>query len=257
MTVPTGAGRTGHRVSRLAPNGARVAVKVLHASPDVWSGEHTKFLREVEVAKRVPSFATAPVLDVGTEGDVAYIVSEYVDGPSLETLVRGGDPMGPDSLTRLALWTATALRGIHSAGVVHRDFKPANVLLATDGPRVIDFGISKALDHLRTTTQGIQGTPIYMSPEQVSGQAVGPASDVFSWAATMYFAATGRSPFDASTAPAVFYKVMHHQPDLSVLPPALRPHLARCFSRNPAYRPQAMELVMAISGGGTGTAGKA
>ncbi|MEU7890871.1 serine/threonine-protein kinase [Microbispora bryophytorum] len=152
-----------------------------------------------------------------------------------------------DSITRLAISTAAALRGIHSTNIVHRDFKPANVLLAPDGPRVIDFGIAKALDNVTMTTGGFKGTPAYMSPEQVSGQSVGPPSDIFSWASTIYFAATGRLAFDGLTVYAVSHQILSHHPDVSVLPRPLQDAVAASFSKDPRNRPTPAQLMLAIT----------
>ncbi len=242
-----GGGGQGIVYLGLAPSGRRVAIKVLHTLMGTGVAEREGFLREVTAAQRVPPFATAPIIDVGITGDVAYIVSEYVDGPSLETYIHRGRPMDGDSITRLAISTAAALRGIHSTNIVHRDFKPANVLLAPDGPRVIDFGIAKALDNVTMTTGGFKGTPAYMSPEQVSGQPVGPPSDIFSWASTIYFAATGRLAFDGLTVYAVSHQILSHHPDVSVLPRPLRDAVAASFSKDPCNRPTPAQLMLAIT----------
>ncbi|MFD0478870.1 serine/threonine-protein kinase [Nonomuraea thailandensis] len=167
---------------------------MLHARMAEDPEARRRFLREVELARRVAPFCTASVLDMGMHDDRPYIVSEYVRGDSLERAVRRDGPRTGGGLERLAVATATALAAIHRAGVVHRDLKPGNVILGPEGPVVIDFGISRALDHAATQT-GAVGTPGYMAPEQVSMDPVGPAADVFSWAATMVFAATGRRAF--------------------------------------------------------------
>ncbi|MEV4108142.1 serine/threonine-protein kinase [Nonomuraea sp. NPDC049695] len=228
-----------------APNGARVAVKVLHDLVDETA--RARFAREVDVARRVATFSTARVLDVNISGQHAYIVSEYVEGPSLEQLVKKHGPRDEDSLTRLALSTAGALAAIHKAGIVHRDFKPSNVLIGNDGPRVIDFGIARALDQVTMMTSGkMVGTPPYMSPEQLTGEAVGPASDVFSWAVTIMFAATGRPAFGEDTVPAVFNRVLTFHPDLSPLPPALRGIVGTCLNKRPDDRPSASDVMLAI-----------
>ncbi|MEV0200666.1 protein kinase [Nonomuraea sp. NPDC050691] len=227
-----------------APNGARVAVKVLHDLVDETA--RARFAREVEAARRVATFSTARVLDVNISGQHAYIVSEYVEGPSLEQLVRNHGPRDEDSLTRLALSTAGALAAIHKAGIVHRDFKPSNVLIGNDGPRVIDFGIARALDQVTVTSGKMVGTPPYMSPEQLTGAAVGPPSDVFSWGVAMMFAATGRPAFGEDTVPAVFHRVLTVHPDLSPLPPGLRRVVGACLQKAPEDRPSAADVMMAI-----------
>ncbi|MEU0570995.1 protein kinase [Nonomuraea sp. NPDC005983] len=241
---PLGRGGQGAVYLAMAPNGVRVAVKVLHDLVDETA--RARFAREVDAARRVATFSTARVLDVNITGRHAYIVSEYVEGPSLEQLVRKQGPRDQDSLTRLALSTAGALAAIHKAGIVHRDFKPSNVLIGNDGPRVIDFGIARALDQMTVTSGKMVGTPPYMSPEQLSGAPVGPASDVFSWAVTIMFAATGRPPFGEDTVPAVFNRVLTFHPDLSPLPPALRGIVGSCLNKRPEDRPSASDAMLAI-----------
>ncbi|GAA2866991.1 hypothetical protein GCM10010517_26510 [Streptosporangium fragile] len=229
----------------LTPQGQKVAIKVLHEHLTGDQAVRERFLREVEATRKVATFSTARVLDVNITDDYAYIVSEYVDGVSLERLVRDKGPRDEDGLTRLALATAGALAAIHRAGVVHRDFKPANVLIGADGPRVIDFGIARAFDQ-GTATASIMGTPAYMSPEQLAGGTVGPETDVFSWAATMIFAASGRAAFGEDTIPAILNRVINHQPDLSALPPSLRPLAAACLDKQPANRPTAADIMLRI-----------
>ncbi|MFE3453713.1 serine/threonine-protein kinase [Nonomuraea sp. NPDC059194] len=238
-----GRGGQGAVYLAAAPNGAQVAVKVLHDLGNEVA--RTRFAREVDAARRVATFSTARVLDVSIAPDQAYIVSEFVAGPSLEQLVRERGPRDEDSLTRLALATAGALAAIHKAGIVHRDFKPSNVLIGSDGPRVIDFGIARSLDH-STMSGKVSGTPPYMSPEQLSGLTVGPPSDVFSWAVTMTFAATGRPAFGEDTVPAVFNRVLNLHPDLSPLPPSLRGIVGTALAKSPDDRPSAAEVMLAI-----------
>jgi predicted Ser/Thr protein kinase len=241
---PLGRGGQGAVYLALAPNGVRVAVKVLHDLVDETA--RARFAREVDAARRVATFSTARVLDVSITGQFAYIVSEYVEGPSLEQLVRRHGPRDEDGLTRLALSTAGALAAIHKAGVVHRDFKPSNVLIGHDGPRVIDFGIARALDQVTVTSGKMVGTPAYMSPEQLSGTPVGPPSDVFSWAVTMMFAATGRPVFGEDSVPAIFNRVLTYHPDLSPLPPSLRGIAGACLAKRPEDRPTASDVMLAI-----------
>jgi eukaryotic-like serine/threonine-protein kinase len=229
------------------PGGQPVAIKVLHNRIVGGAAECESFLREAALAQRVRPFATARVIDVGVLDGLAYIVSEYVPGPSLERLVRDEGPRGGDSLTRLAIGTAAALKGIHAAGIVHRDFKPANVLIGPDGPRVIDFGIARALDRVTMASGGLKGTLVYMSPEQISGDPAGPASDIFSWASTMLFGATGRHAFDGASHPHIYSLITKHHPDLSVLPAALRAPLAACLAKNLRDRPTAAEVMLAVT----------
>ncbi|WP_084195998.1 serine/threonine-protein kinase [Streptosporangium amethystogenes] len=230
----------------LTPQGQKVAIKVLHEHFNGNQAVRERFLREVEATRRVATFSTARVLDVNINEDQAYVVSEYVEGVSLEQLVRDKGPRDEDGLTRLALATAGALAAIHRAGVVHRDFKPANVLIGADGPRVIDFGIARALDQATATSSNIMGTPAYMSPEQLAGETVGPETDVFSWASTMIFAASGRVAFGEDTIPAILNRVINHQPDLTALPQSLRPLAAACLDKQPRNRPTASDIMLRI-----------
>ncbi|WP_283133151.1 serine/threonine-protein kinase [Rhizohabitans arisaemae] len=247
LTRKLGEGGQGTVYLGQAPDGQPVAVKLLHQRINDVAAERDGFIREVAAARRVPPFSTARIIDVDVVGDRAYIVSEYVHGPSLERLVLEERPRDGAGLTRLAIATSAALSGIHSAGVVHRDFKPANVLIGPDGPRVIDFGVAKALDRVTMTSGHAKGTPAYMSPEQVAGGPVGSESDVFSWASTMLFAATGRSPFEAPTLYQVLKLITEHRPDLSALPGPLRAPVAGCLDPDPRNRPTAAELMVALA----------
>jgi eukaryotic-like serine/threonine-protein kinase len=187
-----GLGRGGQGTVYLAelPSGTRVAVKVL-SQGDAGGQTLADFNREIELARRVKPFCTAQVLEHGEIDGRPYIVSEYVDGPSLAQVIEERGPLRGAELRRLAIGTLTALAAIHQAGVVHRDFKPANVLLAREGPRVIDFGISRALDAASTVSDHLVGTPPYMAPEQFDQLEAGPAADLFAWASTVVCAATG------------------------------------------------------------------
>ncbi|MER7207887.1 protein kinase [Streptosporangium sp. NPDC000239] len=230
----------------LTPQGQKVAIKLLHQHLTGDQMVRERFLREVEATRKVATFSTARVLDVNITDDQAYIVSEFVDGISLEQLVRDQGPRNEDGLTRLALATAGALAAIHRAGVVHRDFKPANVLIGPDGPRVIDFGIARALNQVTATSGNIMGTPAYMSPEQLAGGNIGPETDVFSWAATMIFAASGRVAFGEDTIPAILNRVINQHPDLSALPQSLRPLASECLDKQPGNRPTAADIMLRI-----------
>ncbi|MCT9934882.1 BMP family ABC transporter substrate-binding protein [Planotetraspora sp. A-T 1434] len=235
-----------------SPSGERVAIKVLHAHQAVDENARRRFVREVTTARQVATFSTARVIDVSTEGQRPYIVSEYVEGVSLEQRVRERGPLTGDELVRLALGTAGALAAIHQAGVVHRDFKPSNVLLGPDGPRVIDFGIARALDSFTATTSGVAGTPAYMAPEQIANEQAGPPADVFSWAVTMIFAATGRLAFGGTSVPAVLHAVLTTEPDMSGVPESLRSLLGKCLAKAPQDRPAAAEIMLQLVGHGTG-----
>ncbi|MER5622366.1 serine/threonine-protein kinase [Streptosporangium sp. NPDC002544] len=229
-----------------SPSGTRVAVKVLHGHVAGDPKTHKRFLREVEAARQVPHFCTARILDVGTADDQPYVVSEFIEGESLEQRVGSRGPLDPRDLARLAIGTATALAAIHHAGIVHRDFKPANVLLGPDGPRVVDFGIARSMD-LATTSVSLIGTPPYMSPEQLSGDSVGPPSDMFSWAGTILFAGTGRTPFGHDVAlAALVYRILHQECDLTGLPDGLRQISGRCLAKAAEHRPTAEEVLLGL-----------
>ncbi|GGO71255.1 serine/threonine protein kinase [Nonomuraea cavernae] len=246
-------GEGGQGVVYLAhgPDGEPVAVKLLSTGD---AETRARLARELDALESVASFCTARVLDASTDGPRPYVVSEFVDGPSLAGRVSERGPLRGGELERLVVGTATALAAIHAAEVVHRDFKPANVLLGPDGPRVVDFGIARA-EGAATLTSGLIGTPAYLAPEQIGGSPASAASDVFAWASTMVFAATGRSPFGADTVPAVLHRVLHTEPDLSSLPPRLRDPIAASLSKDPSRRPSARDLMVTLvhpTPGGTG-----
>ncbi|MGI8331351.1 WD40 repeat domain-containing serine/threonine protein kinase [Actinomadura scrupuli] len=230
------------------PAGQRVAIKVLHSRLAGKTRARERFLREVTAARAVAPFCTAQVLDVDVVGDEPYIVSEYIDGVPLSRLVAEHGPRDAGSVERLAIGTAAALAAIHRAGIVHRDFKPSNVLCGSDGPRVIDFGIARALDLSVSQSTETVGTPAYMSPEQISGQPVGPSSDVFSWAVTMVYAATGAPAFGTDTIAAVFGRILYSEPDLSEITGPLRPLLVSCLNKDAAERPTTTELMLLLVG---------
>jgi eukaryotic-like serine/threonine-protein kinase len=244
-----GQGGQGMVYRALSPSGGDVAVKVLHAQMSGDPDAHRRFFRQVDLARRVAPFCTARVLDMGLHDDRPYIVSEYVSGASLDHVVRNDGPRSGSGLDRLAVATATALAAIHRAGVVHRDFKPSNVILGPEGPVVIDFGISLALDHT-VTRSGSMGTPGYMAPEQISTGPVGQAADVFSWAATMAYAATGQRAFPGDSIPVLLHAILHRDPDLSGLPAGLRSLVAECLAKDPDSRPTAADLVRTLTGDG-------
>ncbi|GIH22484.1 hypothetical protein Aph01nite_07940 [Acrocarpospora phusangensis] len=242
-----GEGAQGVVYAGTAPDGAAVAIKLLRARIGERSADDADgFIREVEAARRVAQFCTARVLGAHMDGDHPYIVSELVEGVSLQRIVQDEGPRRDGALYRLAVGTITALAAIHRAGIVHRDFKPSNVLLGPDGPRVIDFGISRALDSSMTLSSGVVGTPAYMSPEQIGAQRVGPPSDMFSWAVTMIFAATGRPAFGFDSLPAVIYRVINEEPDVSGLPDTLRPLVQACLAKQPDDRPSAAEALFKL-----------
>ncbi|GII56982.1 hypothetical protein Pth03_53710 [Planotetraspora thailandica] len=226
-----------------------VAVKLLHARFSGDAKARSRFAAELAHAGRVAAFCTARVLDADAEGDRPYIVSEFVDGPSLAQVIsEGGTSSGP-ALERLAIATVTALAAIHEAGIVHRDFKPSNVIMGVDGPRVIDFGIARALDATGTLSSAVVGTPAFMAPEQIGGQTVGPPADVFAWGCTIACAANGVTPFGQDSIPAVMHRILTGEPDLGGLSGQLRDIVASCLAKDPARRPTARQILLRLLGG--------
>jgi eukaryotic-like serine/threonine-protein kinase len=205
------------------------------------------------VARKVSGLFTAPVIDAEVDGPVPWLATAYVEGPSLADAVSAHGPLPPGSVLALAAGLAEGLNAIHAAGVVHRDLKPANVLLAADGPRVIDFGISRAVEASALTHTGlVVGSPGFMSPEQAEGRPVGPPSDIFSLGAVLAFAATGHGPFGTGSTPALVYRVVHSPPNLDPLPAQIRPLVERCLAKNPAQRPTAAQLLAGAAYPATG-----
>ncbi|MFW6639515.1 protein kinase domain-containing protein [Nocardiopsis algeriensis] len=243
-------GKGGQGIVYLAedPAGEQVAVKVLN---DQWSRDsdlRKRFEKEVRAAQKVASFCTAAIIDARLDGDPPYVVSEFVEGKDLQETVAKGAPLRGSSLQRLAVSTATALVAIHKAGIVHRDFKPGNVLLGPDGPRVIDFGIARVDDGTATMTNSIVGTPSYMAPEQIEGRGITDKCDIFAWGCVIAFASTGRAPFGSDTVPAVVHRVVSAPPDLDGVDEAMRPIVESCLDKNPDNRPSAQKLLMRLLG---------
>ncbi|GAA3230140.1 serine/threonine-protein kinase [Nonomuraea helvata] len=235
-----GAGGQGTVYLGQTPDGRQVAVKLLREG----AGFDDRLAKEIAAARRVEPFCIAQVLDVSL-GERPYIVTEYVEGPSLQ---QAGRHTGAD-LQRLAVATATALAAIHQAGIVHRDFKPANVLLGPGGPRVIDFGIARAMDDAVTHTSSIVGTPAYMAPEQLAGQPVGPPADVFAWASVMVWAANETPPFGQDTLPAIINRILHNEPQLGDLPQPLRSVVYDCLAKDPRARPTMRDVILRLLSG--------
>lgn len=243
-----GAGGQGVVYLGRATSGRRVAVKALRPAVVADPVARRRFAGEVELVRKVSSFCVAEILDASLDGSRPYIVSEYVAGGSLQAVVEEQGPRTEGTLRRLAVGTLTALAAIHAAGIVHRDFKPHNVLLGEDGPRVIDFGIARLLESTATVTNQIVGTLMYMSPEQISGDHIGPASDMFSWASTMAYAASGSAPFGEDTVPAVMHRVLYGEPRLPELPADLTEIITACLAKDPGQRPSARDLLLRLIG---------
>jgi eukaryotic-like serine/threonine-protein kinase len=239
-----GAGGMGQVYLGLSPGGRAVAVKVIRADLAQDPEFRARFRREIAVARKVSGLFTAPVIDADVDGPVPWLATEYVSGPSLADAVSEHGPLPVASVLELAAGLAEGLSAIHAAGVVHRDLKPANVLLAADGPRVIDFGISRAVEASALTHTGlVVGSPGFMSPEQAEGREVGPSSDIFSLGAVLAFAATGHGPFGTGSTPALVYRVVHSLPQLDQVPAEVRPLVERCLAKDPAGRPTARDLL--------------
>ncbi|WP_157529835.1 serine/threonine-protein kinase, partial [Microtetraspora niveoalba] len=244
-------GRGGMGVVHLAstPSGGLAAVKVVHPHLARDPSFRRRFDREVAAARSVARFCTAPVLDAGIEEGVAYLVTEYVKGPDLARAVREQGPLTGGNLEALAVGIATALHAIHGAGVIHRDLKPSNVLLSPLGPRVIDFGIAQLVDNPSLASQAILGTPAFMAPEQVRGEPLTPAVDVYAWGGVIAFAGTGRLPFGGGLPPEVLYRIVNDGPNLDGLDERMRAVVERAMAKDPARRPTAQMLLDELVGG--------
>lgn len=243
-------GTGGMGVVHLATSasGLRLAVKIVHGEHASDPEFRARFRQEVAAARRVSGAFTAPVVDADPEAERPWMATLFIDGPTLAEQVKRNGPLGATELRRAGAGLAEALRDIHRAGVVHRDLKPSNVLLASDGPKVIDFGISRPSDSdLRTETGKLIGTPPFMAPEQFQRpREVGPAADVFALGAVLVHAATGRGPFDSDSPYIVAYQVVHNEPDLAGVPADLVPLFQRCLAKDPADRPTPDELMFAL-----------
>ncbi|WP_346008160.1 serine/threonine-protein kinase [Janibacter terrae] len=242
-------GQGGMGIVHLAldARGRAVAVKVLRSHVAHDEDARARLGREVDTLARVRSQRIAPVFDADLEADQPYIVTRYVPGPSLEQHVREEGPLDAQALLRLARGLTEALRAIHEVGVIHRDLKPGNVLLLDGDPVVIDFGIAHVVESSRMTMTGlVMGTPGYLSPELVEGGDVTTATDWWGWAATLVFAATGRSPFGRGGMEAVLARVCRGDVDLHDVDPELAPLLYAALTPDPRLRPDADEVLLAL-----------
>ncbi|MFT2020271.1 bifunctional serine/threonine-protein kinase/ABC transporter substrate-binding protein [Streptomyces sp. 796.1] len=244
-----GAGGMGVVYLARSPGGALLALKVIRPEYADDPGFRARFRREVAAARRVSSRWAVPLADADTESAAPWLASGYVPGPALGEVVGRYGPLPVDGVRALGHMLAEALEAVHGAGLVHRDVKPGNVLLALDGPRLIDFGIARALDDTAiTTTDMVIGSPGFLSPEQAqaAGSAIGPPSDVFSLGAVLAYAASGRAPFGAGEPAALLYRTVHDRPDLAGVPEGLLPLLGRCLDKDPLRRPTATALRRAL-----------
>ncbi len=240
-----GEGGMGRVFLGQSPGGRPVAVKLIRAELARDPEFRARFEREVVAARRVSGIFTSPVVDADPDGPQPWLVTAYVNGPSLADAVAGQGPLPVASVLTLAAGLAEGLGAIHAAGVVHRDLKPSNVLLAGDGPRIIDFGISRALDATALTQAGgVLGSPEFMSPEQALGRQAGPASDIFSLGAVVTYAATGHGQFGAaSLVDAMLYRVVYDPPATADLPTRIRPWVERCLAKDPLQRPTTDQIL--------------
>ncbi|MEV0181885.1 protein kinase [Streptomyces sp. NPDC050625] len=224
-------------------SGRAVAVKVVRPELSTEPGFRRRFADEVAAARRVGGFHTAPVVDADPDGEPAWLVTAFVPGPTLQAVLDRVGPLPVDTLTVLAAGLAEALGAIHQAGVIHRDLKPANIIIAEDGPRVIDFGIARALDGTALTQTGFQiGTPGFLAPEQLTGGTLTPAVDMFALGVVLGQAA-GAAPFGDGASAARHYRVVHEQPDLTGVPGQLRGLVAACLAKDPRERPSPAEFL--------------
>lgn len=239
-----GSGGMGHVFLARSPGGRLLAIKVIRAELAEDLEFRTRFRREVAAARSVSGLFTAPVVDADLEAPVPWLATAYIAGSSLADTVTRHGPLPAASVLALAAGLAEGLLAIHSAGLVHRDLKPSNVLMADDGPRVIDFGISRAMEASTVTSTGmVVGSPGFMSPEQAEGLEVGPPSDVFSLGAVLAFAATGEGPFGSGSSAALIYRLVHNPPDLNRAPHQTRSLIERCLDKEPGRRPSPRQLL--------------
>ncbi|MET9593106.1 serine/threonine-protein kinase [Streptomyces sp. NPDC006516] len=244
LAAVLGSGGMGKVYLSYTPGGRPLALKVIRPEFSEDPEFRRRFKQEVQAAQRVQGLYTAPVIDSDTDGAQPWLATAYVPGPSLAHAVaqHGGLPLR--SVLLLTVGVAEALHVIHGAGIVHRDLKPANVLLAFDGPRVIDFGIARAADATALTGTGVSvGTPAFMAPEQASAGTITPATDIFALGQITAFAALGSPAYGDGPSHGVLYRIVHEDPDLSQLPAELLPLVSRCLIRDPVGRPSLTEII--------------
>jgi serine/threonine protein kinase len=252
-----GAGGMGQVYLGFSPAGRAVAIKVIHSQFAADPEFLRRFSHEVKAARSVGGMYTAPVVDSSVTDSSPWLATAYVPGPPLSAIVAKHGALPEAAVWRLAAGLAEALRAVHAAGVIHRDLKPANVLLADDGPHVIDFGISRPFHGTQLTSAGmVIGTPGYMSPEQAKTGPAGPASDIFSLGCMLTYAAAGNPPFAGDNPASVLFRIVSAEPDLSPIPPRLRQVIEACLKKDPAQRPEPAQLIAMINALGPETPAK-
>ncbi|MGW5308333.1 serine/threonine-protein kinase [Nocardia thailandica] len=240
-----GAGGMGRVLLATGPDGRFVAIKQIHATLVDDPEFRARFEREIRVSMRVSGAFTAAVIDYEVSGPAPWLASVFIPGVPLDQAVQPHGPLPALALRTLAAGLAAALHSIHGTGLVHRDLKPANVILAADGPRVIDFGIAQPDEPQGAVTQtgALIGSPAYMSPEQATAQQLTPASDIFAFGSLLYMAAVGQSPFAAATAPATLFNIVHREPDYDRVPAEVRELVAGCLRKEPSARPTPAQIL--------------
>ncbi|MFD3336410.1 serine/threonine-protein kinase [Streptomyces sp. NPDC058700] len=244
LAAKLGAGGMGKVYLSYTPGGRPVAIKLIRPEFGEDAEFRRRFAQEVRSAQRVQGLFTAPVIDADPEGAQPWLATAYVPGPSLADAVVAHGALPVETVLLLVAGMAEALHVIHGAGIVHRDLKPSNVLLASDGPRVIDFGIAHAADATSLTGSGVTiGTPSFMAPEQAAGRKVTPATDIFALGQVAAYAATGVPAFGEGTSHGVLYRIVHEQPDLTAVPERLSELVTRCLAKDPEARPTLAEII--------------
>ncbi|MFD6226880.1 serine/threonine-protein kinase [Streptomyces sp. NPDC060232] len=253
LSARLGAGGMGCVYLAHTPGGRPVALKVIR--PELASDPQFRhrFAQEVTSAQRIHGLYTAQVIDAGPDAPTPWLATTFVPGPSLQQLIQRHGPLPEHTVLLLLVGIAEALQAIHNAGVVHRDLKPGNVLIAPDGPKVIDFGIARAADASQLTGTGLSiGSPGFMAPEQILGQTATPATDVFALGSLIAYTATGKPPFGDGPEHAALYRAVHDQPDLTGLTGFLHHLVSHCLAKNPAERPSTDWLIQTIRTHSTG-----
>ncbi|MYY03788.1 MULTISPECIES: bifunctional serine/threonine-protein kinase/ABC transporter substrate-binding protein [unclassified Streptomyces] len=247
--VRLGAGGMGVVYLARTSGGSLAAVKVIHAEHAADPGFRARFRREAEAAARITGPWVVPVTGADTEAPEPWLATAFVPGPSLAEVVGTRGPLPADTVRALGSRLAEALLAVHGAGLLHRDVKPGNVLLALDGPRLIDFGIARHEGATAlTATDAVIGTPGYLAPEQAVAGPLGPGCDVFSLGCVLVYAATGRRPFGTGTPAGVLFRTVHEEPDLHGVPAALLPLVTACLAKDPADRPGTGEVARTLAG---------